>query len=289
MIINPKDLSVPKLQGYLQGAVAPRPIAFVSSMDKEGKINLSPFSFFNMFSMNPPILIFSPSRRVRNNSTKHTLQNIQEVPEVVINIVNYNMVQQTSLASCEFPKGTSEFIKAGLTEVTSTYVKPPRVGESPVSFECKVNQVIPLGTEGGAGNLVICEVLLMHIKDEVLDKEGRIDPFKMDAVARMGYNYYSRAQGESIFEVPKPNEKLGIGFDQLPDKIKNSSVLTGNDLGQLANIEKLPDTKSIEDYASMPDIKLASSYGEVALHKLAQGYLKEGKTEEAWKVLLSGK
>jgi flavin reductase (DIM6/NTAB) family NADH-FMN oxidoreductase RutF len=287
MIINPKDLAVPKLQGYLQGAVAPRPIAFASTIDKDGNVNLSPFSFFNMFSMNPPILVFSPSRRVRDNSTKHTLQNIEEVPEVVINIVNYKMVQQTSLASCEFPKGTSEFKKAGLTEVASTQVRPPRVGESPVSFECKVNQVIPLGSEGGAGNMVICEVLLMHIKDEVLDSEGRIDPYKMDAVARMGNNFYCRAQGESIFEVPKPNEKLGIGFDQLPAGIKNSSVLTGNDLGQLANIEKLPDANSIEDFKTMPEVQLAASYGQSALHKLAQSYLKEGKTEEAWKILLT--
>jgi flavin reductase (DIM6/NTAB) family NADH-FMN oxidoreductase RutF len=287
MIINPKDLPVPKLQSYLQGAVAPRPIAFVSTIDKNGNVNLSPFSFFNMFSMNPPILVFSPSRRVRDNSTKHTLQNIGEVPEVVISIVNYSMVQQTSLASCDFPKGTSEFSKAGFTEVPSLQVKPPRVGESPVSFECKVNQIVPLGTEGGAGNLVICEVLLMHIKDEVLDNEGRIDPYKLDAVARMGNNYYSRVQGESIFEVPKPNEKLGIGFDHLPEKIKNSSVLTGNDLGQLANVETLPDAKSIAEYKVLQEVQLAASYGEAALHKLAQNYLKEGKTEEAWKILLS--
>jgi flavin reductase (DIM6/NTAB) family NADH-FMN oxidoreductase RutF len=286
MIIDPKDLTVPKLQGYLQGAVAPRPIAFASTVDKEGKINLSPFSFFNMFSMNPPILVFSPSRRVRDNSTKHTLQNIQEVPEVVVNIVNYSMVQQASLTSCEFPKGTNEFIKAGFTQVPSQKIKPPRVGESPVSFECKVNQVIPLGTDGGAGNLVICEVLLMHIKDEVLDNEGKINPYKLDAVARMGYNYYSRAQGESIFEVPKPNEKLGIGFDQLPDKIKSSSVLTGNDLGQLANIEKLPDAKSIDDFKSIPEVQIAMSYGQTAIDKLAQKYLKEGRVEDAWKILL---
>jgi flavin reductase (DIM6/NTAB) family NADH-FMN oxidoreductase RutF len=287
MIVNPKEIPVPKLQSYLQGAVSPRPIAFASTIDKKGNLNLSPFSFFNMFSMNPPILVFSPSRRVRDNSTKHTLQNIEEVPEVVINVVNYSMVQQTSLASCEFPKGTSEFAKSGFTEVPSVQVKPPRVGESPVSFECKVNQIIPLGTEGGAGNLVICEVLLIHVKDEVLDNEGRIDPYKLDAVARMGNNYYSRAQGESIFEVPKPNEKLGVGFDRLPENIKNSSVLTGNDLGQLANIEKLPDAGSIEVYKTLQEVRLALSYGEVALHKLAQSYLKEGKTEEAWKILLT--
>src|SRR6478609_58936 len=219
LTIDPKSIPVPKLHGYLQGAIAPRPIAFVSSIDKEGKVNLSPFSFFNLFSTNPPILIFSPSRRVRDNSTKHTLQNVLEVPEVTINIVNYNMVQQASLASCEFPKGMNEFIKSGFAEIASKKVKPPRVAESPVSFECMVKEVKLLGTEGGAGNLVICEVLLMHIKEEVLDEQGRLDPFKLDAVARLGNDYYCRVQGESIFVVPKPNEKMGIGFDQLPEQI----------------------------------------------------------------------
>jgi flavin reductase (DIM6/NTAB) family NADH-FMN oxidoreductase RutF len=287
LTIDPKSLPVPKLHGYLQGAIAPRPIAFVSSMDRKGNVNLSPFSFFNLFSSNPPILIFSPSRRVRDNSTKHTLQNVSEVLEVTINIVNFNMVQQTSLASCEFPKDANEFIKAGFTELPSQKVQPPRVAESPVSFECKVNEVKPLGTDGGAGNLVICEVLLMHIKDEVLNESGSIDPFKMDAVARMGNDYYCRANGESIFIVPKPNEKMGIGFDQIPERIRNSSVLTGNDLGQLANIQQLPDQKGIDEFRSSSDVQLALSYGENAIHKLAQGYLKEGKLEEAWKVLLS--
>jgi flavin reductase (DIM6/NTAB) family NADH-FMN oxidoreductase RutF len=287
LTIDPKSLPVPKLHGYLQGAIAPRPIAFVSSMDRKGNVNLSPFSFFNLFSSNPPILIFSPSRRVRDNSTKHTLQNVSEVLEVTINIVNFNMVQQTSLASCEFPKDANEFIKAGFTELPSQKVQPPRVAESPVSFECKVNEVKPLGTDGGAGNLVICEVLLMHIKDEVLNESGSIDPFKMDAVARMGNDYYCRANGEGIFIVPKPNEKMGIGFDQIPVRIRNSSVLTGNDLGQLANIQQLPDQKGIDEFRSSSDVQLALSYGEGAIHKLAQGYLKEGKLEEAWKVLLS--
>ena len=287
LTIDPKTISVPKLHGYLQGTIAPRPIAFVSSIDKEGKVNLSPFSFFNLFSSNPPILIFSPSRRVRDNSTKHTLQNVLEVPEVTINVVNFNMVQQTSLASCEFPKGVNEFIKSGLTETTSQLVKPPRVAESPVSFECKVNEIKPLGSEGGAGNLVICEVLLMHIKEEVLNASGGIDPYKMDAVARMGNDYYCRAQGENIFIVPKPNEKRGIGFDHLPEQVRNSSVLTGNDLGHLGNIEHLPDQKSIEEFKALPEVELAASYGVTGLHKLAQSYLKEGKLEEAWKVLLS--
>jgi flavin reductase (DIM6/NTAB) family NADH-FMN oxidoreductase RutF len=239
-----------------------------------------------MFSMNPPILVFSPSRRVRNNTTKHTLENVLEVPEVVINMVNYQMVQQTSLASCEYPKGVNEFVKAGFTEVESSIVKPPRVGESHVSFECKVNQVIPLGTEGGAGNLVVCEVLLMHVDDTALDEEGRIDPNKMDAVARMGGDYYSRASGDAVFTVPKPNEKIGIGIDAIPEHIRNSKILTGNDLGMLGNIEKLPDAESVEQF------KLSNQFAETyALdtdkkHQLAQRFLAEGNVEAAWKVLL---
>lgn len=286
MIIRPSELPVPKLQTYLQSAVAPRPIAFVSSIDVQGNVNLSPFSFFNMFSMNPPILIFSPSRRVRDNTTKHTLQNVLEVPEVVINIVSYSIVEKISLASCDFPKGTNEFVKAGFTEVKSELVKPPRVSESSVSFECRVNNVIPLGKEGGAGNLVICEVLLMHIKDEILDAEGRIDPNKLDAVARMGQDYYCRASGESVFVVPKPNEKVGIGIDQIPLRIRNSTVFTGNDLGRLGNIEKLPHEEMIKQFQSQNFWRDASSKGEEELHRLAQEYLKEGRVDEAWKVLL---
>ncbi len=286
MIINPKEIPVVKLQGYLQASVSPRPIAFVSSMDKAGHVNLSPFSFFNVFSMNPPILIFSPSRRVRNNTTKHTLENVQEVPEVTINIVNYKMVQQTSLASCDFPKGVNEFTKAGFTEVASTNVKPPRVGESHVSFECKVNQVIPLGTDGGAGNLVICEVLLMHVDDNVLDEEGRIDPHKMDSVARMGNDYYCRAQGEAVFTVPKPNEKIGIGTDAIPLSIRHSKILTGNDLGMLGNIEKLPDAESIEKFKQENLFTELSNQSKEQVHLLAKGFLAEGNVEAAWKVLL---
>lgn len=278
--INPKDLAVPKLQAYLQSAVSPRPIAFVSSIDKSGNVNLSPFSFFNMFSMNPPILVFSPSRRVRDNSEKHTLENIREVDEVVINIVNYNMVQQTSLASCDFPKGVNEFVKSGLTPEASQMVKPPRVKESPVAFECKVKQVISLGDQGGAGNLVLCEVLLMHIRESVVDANGIIDPYKIDAVARMGQNYYCRAQGDNIFVVPKPNEKVGIGYDKLPDHIRNSKILTGNDLGMLANVESIPP-------ASKPTGEEGSviSRGAEAAHQLAQSYLRAGKIEDAWRVL----
>jgi flavin reductase (DIM6/NTAB) family NADH-FMN oxidoreductase RutF len=286
MVINPKEIPVVKLQGYLQASVSPRPIAFVSSMDKEGHVNLSPFSFFNMFSMNPPILVFSPSRRVRNNTTKHTLENVLEVPEVTINIVNYKMVQQTSLASCDFPKGVNEFVKAGFTEVASTKVKPPRVGESHVSFECKVNQVIPLGNEGGAGNLVICEVLLMHVDDNVLDEQGRIDPHKMDSVARMGNDYYCRAQGEAVFTVPKPNEKIGIGIDAIPLSIRHSKILTGNELGMLGNIEKLPDAESIEKFKGESLFTEWLNQSTEQVHQLAKHFLAEGNVEAAWKVLL---
>lgn len=286
MIIDPKEIPVQKMVAYLQGAVSPRPIAFASTISKEGHVNLSPFSFFNMFSMNPPVLIFSPSRRVRDNTTKHTLQNVEEVPEVVINIVNYPMVEQASLASCDFPKNADEFVKAGFTALPSKVVKPPQVAESPFSFECKVNQVIPLGTEGGAGNLVICEVLLLHIKDEVLDEQGKINPWKVDAVARMGGDYYCRAQGDAIFTVPKPNEKIGIGIDQLPEAIKNSSILTGNDLGRLANIEKLPDEKSIQEFQQSAEWKQAHQKGIEHLHLLAKKYLHENRVTDALKALL---
>ena len=285
MTIDPKEIPVTKLVGYLQGAVTPRPIAFVSSMDKDGNVNLSPFSFFNLFSIHPPILIFSPSRRVRDNTTKHTLQNVEEVPEVTINIVGYDMVEQASLASCEFPKGVSEFLKAGFTEVPSTKVKPPRVGESKASFECKVNQIIPLGEEGGAGNLVICEILLAHIDDSVFDEDGKINPWKVDAVARMGNDYYSRAAGTNIFEVPKPNVKIGIGFDHLPPSVKNSALLTGNDLGRLANIEKLPDAEAIQSFKNR-NPRVFDLKDDFERHRLAQEYLRNGEIEEAWKVLL---
>lgn len=286
MIIDPKEIETPKLQAYLQGAVSPRPIAFVSSVDVNGNVNLSPFSFFNLFSMNPPILIFSPSRRVRDNTTKHTLQNVLEVPEVVINIVSYSMVEQTSLASCEFPKEVNEFTKAGFTAVQSKKVKPPRVAESPVSFECKVNQVLPLGQKGGAGNLVICEVLLMHVQDQILTNDGFIDPQKIDAVARMGQDYYCRASGENVFMVPKPNVKIGIGYDQIPAQIRNSNILTGNDLGRLGNIEGLPTEAEVKNFQSTEAWKEASKKGTTEIHRLAQSYLQAGSIEEAWKTLL---
>lgn len=287
LTINPKEISSAKLHSYLLGTVAPRPIAFASTINTKGEVNLSPFSFFNCFGSNPPILVFSPSRRGRDNTTKHTYENVKVVGEVVINIVSYAIVEQVSLSSCEYPKGVNEFVKSGLTEVPSIMVKPPRVGESKISMECKVNRVIELGDQGGAGNLVICEVLLMHIREEVLDENGRIDPRKMDSVARMGGDYYLRAQGDNIFTVPKPNDKLGIGFDQIPKEIRNSGILTGNDLGRLGNIERLPDERNVLAFKTNQEVENASKEGSIAVHKLAQKFLKEGKLEEAWKTLLA--
>ena len=237
--IDPKAVSTAALHGYMLGAVTQRPIAFASTIDPAGNVNLSPFSFFNVFSANPPIMIFSPARRGRDNTTKHTYENVLQVKQVVINIVNYDIVQQMSLSSTEYGKGVNEFEKAGLTPLASQTIKPPRVAESPVQFECRVNEVISLGTEGGAGNLVICEVLKMHINEAVLDPDGKIDPVKLDAVSRMGGNWNGRAK-QGIFEVPKPLSRLGIGFDQLPEAIRTSKLLTGNDLAKLANVEVLP-------------------------------------------------
>lgn len=284
--IKPGDVPLIKFQSYLIGAVTPRPIAFVSSIDHEGNVNLSPFSYFNVFGVNPPILIFSPSRRVRNNTTKHTYENVLEVPEVVIHIVDHTMVQQSSVASIEFPKGVNEFVKAGFTEVPSEIVKPPRVGEAAVSMECKVVQVVPLGDQGGSGNLVICEVVMIHIKEEVLDAEGRIDPVKLDAVARLGGDWYCRVNANSIFKVPKPLDKVGIGVDQIPGHIRFSKILTGNDLGILANVEKLPEASLIEQFKQQAEVQKAIQEGDDSVHILAKEYLAQGKVQEAWKVLL---
>jgi flavin reductase (DIM6/NTAB) family NADH-FMN oxidoreductase RutF len=277
LTIDPKEVTTPKLQAYLQGVIAPRPIALASTIDAAGNVNLSPFSFFNLFSTNPPIIAFSPSRRVRDNTTKHSLHNVMEVPEVVVNIVNYAMVEQTSLASCEYPKEMNEFTKAGFTELPSVKVKPPRVAESPASFECLVKQVVPLGDQGGAGNLIICEILLAHINKDILNEQGEVDPQKLDAVARMGGDYYCRAHDNNIFVVPKPNTKLGIGFDQLPLSIRRSKILSGNDLARLANIYVLPhSSKTSED-----------NHDEERLHQAAKELLAQGRVEEAWKILLS--
>jgi flavin reductase (DIM6/NTAB) family NADH-FMN oxidoreductase RutF len=291
--IDPKDLPVQKLHQYLLGAIGPRPIAFASTVDAEGKPNLAPFSFFNVFSANPPILIFSPARSGRTNTTKDTYNNVKVVPEVVINVVNYDIVHQMSLASSPYAPGVNEFEKAGFTALKSDNVKPFRVAESPVQFECKVNEVIELGTEGGAGNLIICEVVKIHIHDEVLDSNGMIDQQKIDLVARMGGDWYSRAKAESMFEITKPISTCGIGFDALPIDIKSSKILSGNNLGHLAGIEKIPDETNVNEYkllelsdlfVSLEDNPLAL---EEELHKRAQSLLDENKLEEAWLTLLS--
>lgn len=285
---NPKDISTGKLHGYLLSAVAPRPIAFASTMDVDGNPNLSPFSFFNVFSANPPIMIFSPARRVRDNTTKHTLENVEATKEVVINVVNYDIVQQMSLSSTEYDKGVNEFDKAGLTMLSSEIVKPFRVAESPVQFECKVNEIVHLGTEGGAGNLIICEVVKLHIADEVLDDNGAIDQNKLDLVARAGGSYYSRAN-KGFFEIPKPLSTLGIGVDSMPLEVKSSMILTGNDLGMLGNVEALPSEADIEKFVNTisenhPNIK-GMSHREK--HKIARNYLSYGDVDSAWKLLLS--
>ncbi len=292
MIINPNEISTPELHGYLLGAVSPRPIAFASTISNDGKVNLSPFSFFNVFSANPPIMIFSPSRRGRDNTTKHTLENVLEHPETTVNVVSYSMVQQMSLSSTEYEKGINEFIKSGFTEEPSEKVKPPLVKESPVSFECKVLEVKSLGEKGGAGQLVICEVLLIHIKDEVLNENGKINPYKLDPVGRMGGDWYVRASGDAIFEVAKPLKNMGIGVDQIPDRIRVSTVLTGNHLGMLGNVDHLPTQEEIENFSNEPEVRaILDSFDDeenmhLELHKLAADLLNEGEVDTAWKVLL---
>ena len=286
--ILPQDIPTAKLHGYLLGAVAPRPVAFASTIDLEGNVNLSPFSFFNVFSARPPILIFSPARRGRDNTTKHSYENVLEVPEVVINIVSYEMVQQVSLASTEYAKGVNEFLKSGFTEIASDIVKPPRVAEAPVQLECKVNEVISLGSEGGAGNLVICEVVKLHIKEDILDLDGSIDPHKIDTISRLGGNWYSRAK-DGLFQVAKPLTTLGIGVDMLSDEIKHSKVLTGNDLGILANIENFPDSEEINIFidASKDLQSIIASECTETVHKYAQKMLQMHQVKEAWKLLLA--
>ncbi len=290
---DPSELTTGQLHGLLLGAVGPRPIAFASTVDAEGNPNLAPFSFFNVFSARPPILIFSPARRGRDNTTKHTYENVLEVPEVVINIVDYPMVHQMSLASTEYPKGTNEFVKAGFTPIASDKVKPFRVKESPAQFECKVNDVVSLGTEGGAGNLVICEVLKLHIKADLLNDLLQIDQTKIDTVARMGGNWYARAHGEALFEVAKPNMKTGIGVDQIPHDIRNSRILSGNDLGQLGNVEVLPNETDVNEYRltelsdTFVSLEDKPAELETALHQKAKEYIAAGQVDEAWLTLLS--
>lgn len=272
--ISPQDISTKKLHGYLLAAISPRPICFASTVDSKGEVNLSPYSFFNVFSANPPVMIFSPARRVRDNTIKHTLENVLETKEVVINVVSYSMVQQMSLSSTEYEKGVNEFVKAGFREIPSETVKPPRVAEAPVQFECKVINVVSLGEHGGAGNLVICTVERIHIDENILDLEGNIDPIKIDTVGRLGGNWYSRSK-EGLFEVIKPVSSLGIGVDSLPEAIKNSSILTGNDLGMLANVECLPAAAA----RFVNDSETA--------HKKAHQLLLDGKIKEAWEILVS--
>lgn len=291
MILELNKLPPAARQNYLQHAIAPRPVCFASTIDKEGNVNLSPFSFFNLFSSNPPVLIFSPARRVRDNTTKHTLQNVLEVPEVVINIVDYDMVQQTSLASCEFPKEVNEFVKAGFTAEAATVIKPPMVKESKVKIECKVLEVKPLGTEGGAGNLVICEALVMHIDDSILDAEGKIDQAKLHLIARLGGDWYCRVDETSLFKVEKPNTQLGIGVDALPEHIRNSKILTGNHLGQLGNVHEMPVIDAAFDDAHLKQIISYFAHTpaemEKELHVYAAKLLNDNRVADAWQVLLA--
>jgi flavin reductase (DIM6/NTAB) family NADH-FMN oxidoreductase RutF len=293
LTIDPKEIPVPKLHHYLLGAIGPRPIAFASTVDADGNDNLAPFSFFNVFSANPPIMIFSPARSGRTNETKDTYNNVKVIPEVVINVVNYDIVQQMSLASSPFAPGVSEFEKAGFTALASETIRPKRVAESPVQFECKVIEVKELGDQGGAGNLIFCEVTKIHINEAVLDESGSIDQHKIDLVSRMGGNWYCRADQNSMFEITKPITTVGIGFDALPADVLNSSSLTGNDLGQLAGIEQLPNETDVNEYKLIELSDLFVSLEdepiqlENALHTKAKELLKENKLEDAWMTLLA--
>lgn len=288
--IDISSLPVMEKQQWLQHAIAPRPVCFASTIDKAGNVNLSPFSFFNLFSSNPPIVIFSPARRGRDNTIKHTLENVLEVPECVINIVDYDMVQQVSLSSCEFPKEVNEFMKAGFTNEPATIVKPPMVKEAKIKLECKVNEVKSLGENGGAGQLVIAEVLCMHVDESILGEDGKIDQQKLQLIARLGGDWYCKVSSDNLFKVPKPNTQLGIGVDQLPDSIRNSTTLTGNHLGMLANVHTLPDidasfaddrVKNIFQYYSVSPAEMESE-----LHKYAAELLNDNKVDKAWQVLL---
>lgn len=291
--LDPKELPVPKLHQYLLGAIGPRPIAFASTIDAAGNHNLSPFSFFNVFSAAPPILIFSPARNGRTNTTKDTYNNVKIIPEVVINIVNYDILHQMSLSSSPYPPEVDEFVKAGFTALPSDTIRPMRVKESPVQFECKVNQVIELGDQGGAGNLVICEVTKIHIDESVLDENGMIDQKKINLVARMGGNWYCHANEASMFEVTKPLTTIGIGFDQLPEDIRNSSVLSKNDLAQLAGVTELPNETDVNEYKLLELSEVFLSLEdepaklEQALHEKAKDLIAADDIAGAWKTLLS--
>jgi flavin reductase (DIM6/NTAB) family NADH-FMN oxidoreductase RutF len=291
--LDPKELSIPELHGYLVGAIGPRPVAFASTIDAEGRPNLSPFSFFNVFGANPPLLIFSPARRGRDNTTKHSYHNVKAVPEVVINVVTYAMVQQTSLASTEYAEGVNEFVKAGFTPIPSDVVRPFRVKESPVQFECRVQQVIETGTGGGAGNLVLCEVVRIHVDEDLLDERGKIDQRRIDLVGRMGGNFYCRAHGDALFELAQPSTQIGVGVDALPPEARNSRILTGNDLGHLGTLLQVPDETLVNEYklTELSDIFIAlkdrPNELEESLHRRAQDLLRAGHLEDAWKTLLA--
>jgi flavin reductase (DIM6/NTAB) family NADH-FMN oxidoreductase RutF len=291
--LDPKDLAVPKLHHYLLGSIGPRPIAFASTIDENGNDNLAPFSFFNVFSANPPIMVFSPARSGRTNTTKDTYNNIKKVPEVVINVVTYDMVHPMSLTSSPYAPGVNEFEKGGFTPLDSETIRPKRVAESPIQFECKVIEVKELGEQGGAGNLVICEVQKIHLNEAILDENQMVDQTKVDLVARMGGNYYCRANGEALFEIQKPITTLGIGIDQIPEDIKKSEILSANNLGQLGNIEELPNETDVNEYKliELSDVFIELEDDAVALenklHEIAKELLKENKTEEAWMTLLS--
>lgn len=293
LTIDPKEIPVPKLHHYLLGSVGPRPICFASTISKNGVPNIAPFSFFNVFSANPPIAVFSPARSGRTGASKDTYNNVKEVAECVINIVNYNMVEQMSLASSPYAPEVDEFIKAGLTPLKSDLIKPFRIKESPVQLECKVIEVKELGQNGGAGNLVICEVVKMHIDEAVLDDNQMVDQQKIDLVARMGGNWYCRADKNSMFEITKPITTCGVGFDNIPENIKNSNILSGNDLGKLGGIEEIPDETEVNEYKLIELSELFQAYDndktelENQLHKKAKSLLKEDKLDEAWKTLLS--
>lgn len=293
LTIKPGEIKTAQMHAYMLASIAPRPIAFASTVDKNGIPNLAPFSFYNAFGSNPPVIVFSPARRVRDNTIKHTLENIYETKEVVINAVSYSMVQQTSLASCEYPKGVNEFIKAGFTPIASELVKPFRVKESPVQMECKVLEIKETGYEGGAANLIVCEIILMHINENILNEAGKIDPDKIDLVARMGGDLYCRASGKALFEVAKPNTKLGLGIDRIPERIRLSRILTGNNLGQLGNADALPSPEEIDilkDAESMKAILHSSGTKEEIenlIHMQAKKLLDEGNVADAWKTLLS--
>jgi len=283
-VFLPKEHKIPFIFNLLQSAVAPRPIAFVSTINQKGQVNVSPFSFFNLFSVNPPILIFSPSRRVRDNTTKHTLKNVQEVAECVINVVSYDIVEQVNLASTEYPEGVNEFIKAGFTEESSLYVKPPRVKESPVNIECKVKQIIPIAELPGSGNLVLCEVLAIHVREDIpVLENGAILPNKLQLVSRLGLDFYGKAFGESLFELAKPLSTIGIGIDNIPEPIRNSEILTGNDLGKLGNVSQIP---ALEEATAYMKENNYIQQDKNALHAIAKNLLNENKVQEAWKVLV---